>query len=87
MSDPMRGPKTLRDWPFIGGQALPAATDIVPPEGLSRGIYVATAGNLQCVMQDGSTLTFTGLLVGMVYLIAVRSIVGAGTTITGNILF
>ncbi len=54
-----------------------------------RGIYVGNAGatgSLQCVMANGTTVTFTGLLVGQIYPFKITSIVGAGTTISGHIL-
>lgn len=72
--------------PVIGATAFLAATDYTTLVGNVRGVYVATAGTLQCVLQDSSAVTFAGLAAGTIYPFAITSIVGAGTTATGHVL-
>lgn len=72
--------------PAIGATSFAAATDYTSLVGNVRAVYVATAGALQCVMADGSAVTFAGLLAGIVYPFKITSIVGAGTTATGHVL-
>lgn len=52
-----------------------------------RAVYVATAGNLECTMSDGTTATFVGLLAGQLYPFAITEIRDAATTITGHVLY
>lgn len=51
-----------------------------------RGVYVATAGNLECTFANGSAVTLIGLLAGVVYPFAITEIRDAGTTCTGHVL-
>lgn len=49
---------------------------------ITRGIYVGATGNLQVVMADGATVTFTGVLAGHTYPIRITGTRAAGTTST-----
>lgn len=82
---PLKGVNSQSD-PVIGATAFSAATDYTSLTGRVRGVYIATAGTLQCVTADGSAVTFAGLTAGSVYPFAITSIVGAGTTATGHVL-
>ena len=90
MADPkdFKAVVTRHDDPFIGGVAIDVSvSDQLLTQGQARAVYASANGNLACVMADGSALTFTGLLAGNVYLLALRSVTKTGTTVTGNILF
>ena len=47
---------------------------------LTDGIYVGGGGNLVAVMEDGSTVTFTGALIGTILPIQARRINASSTT-------
>lgn len=49
---------------------------------LTRGIYVGGAGNLKATLADGTTVTFTGIAVGIVHPIRARLVFATGTTAT-----
>lgn len=83
MAAGQRSPSQQSD-PALGAVAIPG-TDQTFTVAV-RAVYVATAGNLQCTMSDGSAVTFVGLLAGSVYPFAITSVVDAGTTITGHAL-
>jgi hypothetical protein len=51
-----------------------------------RGVYISTAGNLAVVMIDGTAVTFTGLLAGTIYPIAIKQVTQAGSTAAGLVL-
>lgn len=57
--------------------------------GRARGVYISTGGNLVVtLMGDPNTqITFTGLLVGTVYWLAIDSIIQTGSSAAGLILF
>lgn len=81
---PAKRTPTAQSDPALGAVAITGSDQVftVPV----RGVYVATAGNLECTMSDGTTPTFIGLLAGMVYPFAVTEIRDAATTITGHVL-
>lgn len=58
----------------------PSDTTIIRP---TLGIYVGVAGDVKVDMQDGSTVTFTGLAAGMFHGISVKRVYATGTTATG----
>lgn len=51
-------------------------------QGVTRGVYVGGAGNVVCVKEDGTTVTFTGALAGVVYPIRCKRINSTSTTAT-----
>lgn len=51
-------------------------------QGVTRGVYVGGAGNMVCVKEDGTTVTFTGVLAGVVYPIRCKRINSTSTTAT-----
>lgn len=83
----MAGKKTPTEQsdPALGAVAIPGTdqTFTVPV----RAVYVATAGNLECTMSDGTTATFVGLLAGVVYPFSITEVRDAATTITGHALY
>jgi hypothetical protein len=78
-----RTPTSQSD-PALGAVAITGSdqTFTVPV----RGVYVATAGDLECTMSNDTTATFVGLLAGVIYPFAITAIRDAGTTITGHVL-
>ncbi|MCP1134332.1 hypothetical protein NKT34_13590 [Paenibacillus polysaccharolyticus] len=49
----------------------------------SKAIYLDVSGNVSAVMEDGNSLTFTGLAAGVFHRMSVRRINSTGTTATG----
>ena len=66
----------------IGGAAVTPA-DNAKLAKHTRGIYVGVAGDLTVVMRSGDTLTFSGLVAGVIHPIQAIEIKAAGTTATG----
>lgn len=48
--------------------------------GPTKGLYVGGAGNVAVQMQDGSSVTFTALAVGVFHNISVKRVLATGTT-------
>ena len=75
---------------FVKNSTLPAARceTVTPADGsdnvtfTSRGIILPTAGGLSFVNQAGATLTWTGLLAGVIYPIRTNRVRATGTTAT-----
>lgn len=68
------------------GPAIAAAA-ITPDDNndltnYTRAILVGGAGNLACITRGGDTVTFSGLLAGVVYPFALKRIKSTGTTAT-----
>jgi hypothetical protein len=57
----------------------PSDVTVIPD---TRGIYVGGAGNLTVRMQDGQTVTFTAVAVGVILDIAVDMVMATDTTAT-----
>jgi len=75
-----------RNDPVIGGVAINyAAADQVLTVA-ARGLYISGAGNLVVETIGGDTLTFTGLLAGVIYPVAVRKIIKLGSSAAGLVL-
>jgi hypothetical protein len=70
--------------PVIGAVAITGADQEFTVH--VRGVYVATAGNLECTLANASTATFIGLLAGVIYPFSITHIRDAGTTCTGHVL-
>lgn len=51
----------------------------------TRGIYVGVSGNVSALMEDGTTVTFTGMAAGIIHPIRVRRINLTATTATSII--
>lgn len=49
---------------------------------VTRGIYVGGNGNMVCVKEDGTTVTFVGVTAGIVYPIRAKRINSTSTTAT-----
>lgn len=52
---------------------------------VSRALFVGGAGNLVCLMADGSTCTFTGVTAGSILPIRVRRVNSTNTTATNMV--
>jgi hypothetical protein len=55
-------------------------TDLV--NGVTRGIFIGTAGTIVLTMADGNDITFTGLSAGGIHLISAKRVKATGTTAT-----
>ena len=75
-----------RSDPAMGGVAIDyaAADQVLTVPG--RALYISGLGNLVVETVGGDTLTFTGLLAGLIYPIAVRKIIKAGSSAAGLVL-
>lgn len=71
--------------PLIAGEAVDVSVADQVLSNTSRALWVGGAGNVEVVMNNGDTLTFTGVTAG--YLLPVRAtqVNTAGTT-AANIL-
>ncbi len=78
----MSGPYAAPDDPYVGGVAIDYSGGNQVLATNARGLYVGGAGNLVLVMIDGTTVTFTGLLVGTTYEFAFKQINQTGSTAT-----
>jgi hypothetical protein len=67
---------------FIGAQAVVPNDGAELPNGYTKGIFIGGAGNVSAIMNDGSTVVFTGLVVGVVYYFSVKQINATATTAT-----
>lgn len=71
--------------PFVGGAAVTTNDGTDLPNGVTRAVYVGGAGALKADMADGSTVTFSGMLVGQIYAIRCKRIYATGTVATNII--
>jgi Mn-containing catalase len=58
---------------------------IIPSDSAAvdfNGFYVGGAGNVKVDLYDGSTITLTGVLVGVIYPMKVSKVYATGTTAT-----
>ncbi len=82
---PNRGVQERSD-PAIGAIVINYAGGDQQINVPARGLYISGAGALVVEMVNGDAVTFTGLLAGVVYPIAVRKIIQAGSAAGGLIL-
>jgi len=75
-----------RSDPAIGAIVIDYSGGDQDVNAAARGLYISGAGDLAVEMLSGDAVTFTGLLAGVVYPIAVRKIVQAGSSADGLIL-
>jgi hypothetical protein len=50
------------------------------PDGVCRGLYIGSGGNLVVISQSGSTVTFTGVVTGSVLPIRAKRVKSTSTT-------
>ena len=62
--------------------AVTASDTVNFTQGVARAIYVGGAGNMVCVLESGTAITFTGVLAGVVYPIRCKRINSTSTTAT-----
>lgn len=67
---------------FVSADAVTPNDGADLPDGYTKGIFIGGAGNVSAVMNDGTNIVFTGLLVGVVYNFSVKRINATGTTAT-----
>lgn len=67
--------------PYWRARAL-TPSDTANLDSPTRALYVGGAGNASVVLQDGATVTLTGLLVGTIYPVRVKRVNLTGTTAT-----
>ncbi len=65
-------------------QPARSARDIVPNNNAeftrTRGLYIGTSGDLQVVMANGATVTFVGMVGGVVHPLSVIQVLATNTT-------
>jgi hypothetical protein len=71
MNDPAEGAFTI------------TFSDSVELTKVPRGIYVTTSGTLRVKMVNGDTVSFGGIVGGMVYPLRIRQVYQTGTTVAG----
>lgn len=64
------------------------AVAVTPNDGadlakMTEGLYIGAAGNVAVTMQDGTSVTFTGLAAGVAHRLSVKRVLATGTTATG----
>ncbi len=57
--------------------------DVTDLSKVTRGLMVATAGDVAVVLRSGETLTLPGLTPGAIYPVRVSRVLSTGTTATG----
>lgn len=62
--------------------------DIAPDDGadlaqMTRGVMVATAGDMAVILKNGDAITLPGLTPGVIYPIRIARVLATGTTATG----
>jgi hypothetical protein len=75
--------KASRGLSVNGASAVTPADGTDLPNGSTSGIYVGAAGDVAVVMNNGDSVTFTGLSAGTVHKLSVKRIKATGTTATG----
>ena len=81
-----RGADARRSDPADGALAIDYSGGNQTLTTQSRGIYIGTAGNLKVDMGDGTTVTFSNLVAGTIYPLAVKKIYQTGSTAAGLVL-
>jgi hypothetical protein len=71
MNDPAEGAFTI------------TFSDTVEVTRVPRSIYVTTSGTLRVKMVSGDTVSFAGMVGGMVYPFRIRQVYQTGTTVAG----
>ncbi len=60
-----------------------SAAAVVPSDStvleVTRGLYIGGSGDIAATMQDGGSVTFVGLLAGVIYPLAVIKVKAAST--------
>lgn len=73
----------------VSGNATHAAavtpSDTTDLTNVSRWLFVGGAGNVVCIMQDGTTVTFTGVLAGTLLPIRCSRVMATSTTATNMV--
>lgn len=78
---------------FTDGEKIAPAQNafiVVPSDSsnlayVTRGVYLGSAGNMKVTFEYGDTVTFSGLLAGIVYPFCVEKVFSTGTTVSGII--
>lgn len=65
--------------PALNGRAV-TPSDTVDMLDCARGVYVGTAGDLKVITIGGDTITFVGLVAGVIHPICAARIFATGTT-------
>lgn len=70
----------------VGGVALDVSGGNQVLDRTARGLYVGGDGNVVLLMDDGSQVTFTGLVAGSDYARQFTAVIAAGTTVTNSVI-
>jgi hypothetical protein len=79
-------PLDSRRDPAVGIVAIDYSSTDHTPSVPVRGILVTSAGALAVVMVDGTSGTLSGLLAGVIYPLAVATVVQSGSSAAGFFL-
>lgn len=86
MADEVMYIRNYKQDPGNVSESLVKAVSVTPSDSAeflpTKGLYVGGAGNVSVVMSDDSSVTFSGLAVGTIHNISVKSVKATGTTAT-----
>lgn len=68
--------------PICGGFDV-TPNDSVDLAQMTRGVMVATAGDMAAVLKNGDVITLPGLAPGVIYPLRIARVLATGTTATG----
>lgn len=85
-NDRLNGVRLSASDPAVGGVAFTGTADVTL-DTYARGVYISTAGDLKVDLLDGSIVTFSNLLAGVVYPFAITKVYDTGTTAAGVALY
>ena len=77
------GPRLQFDGRDFDGYAVTTSDSVDLPNGITRGIYVTGAGNVNVNLEGGGTAVLTTLSAGQIVRVAASRILATSTTATG----
>lgn len=80
---PGSGARINFDGRDFDGYAVTTSDTVDLPNGICRGLYVTTAGNVNVNLEGGGTAVLTGLAAGQFVRVSVSRVLATSTTATG----